>query len=89
MATEISATEAARRFSDLLIRVRYAGESFVVVLNGEAVCRIEPVVPSKLATVADLLDVLASAPSGDDGFADDLEKTQRKQPKLPRSPWVS
>jgi antitoxin (DNA-binding transcriptional repressor) of toxin-antitoxin stability system len=88
-ATKITATEAARRFSELLNRVRYAGESFLVVRNGELMCRIEPASTDRVAKVADLLEVLARGPARDQGFADDLEQAQRRQPRLPESPWES
>ena len=38
----LTATEAARRFSELLDAVDRGGESFVVVRRGRAVARIEP-----------------------------------------------
>jgi len=43
MKSEISATEAARRFSEILNRVRYRNESFVVKRGGAPVCEIVPV----------------------------------------------
>lgn len=85
----ITATEAARDFSNLLSRVRHAGESFLVIRNGEAVCRIEPVTPAANATVADLLQVLEDFGPVDAGFARDVAQAQKRQPKLPRSPWAS
>lgn len=38
----LSATDAARRFSELLNAVERRGESFLVVRRGHAVARIEP-----------------------------------------------
>lgn len=38
----LSATEAARRFSELLDSVERRGESFLVVRRGRTVARIEP-----------------------------------------------
>jgi prevent-host-death family protein len=43
MKSEISATDAARRFSEILNRVRYRNESFVVKRAGVPVCEIIPV----------------------------------------------
>ena len=40
---KISATEAARSFSDVVARVHYRGEEFVVEKGSEAVCKISPV----------------------------------------------
>jgi antitoxin (DNA-binding transcriptional repressor) of toxin-antitoxin stability system len=39
MEPRIRATEAARHFSDILNRVKYKGEEFLVEHNGEVVCR--------------------------------------------------
>jgi prevent-host-death family protein len=39
---QLSATDAARRFSDVLDRVESGGESFVVVRRGRAVATIGP-----------------------------------------------
>ena len=39
----ISATELARRLGDVLGRIRYRGERFVVERNGTPVARLEPV----------------------------------------------
>ena len=39
---QLSATEAARRFSEVLDSVESGGESFVVVRHGRAVARITP-----------------------------------------------
>jgi prevent-host-death family protein len=41
---QLSATEAARQFSDLLDSVESRGESFVVVRHGRAVATIGPAV---------------------------------------------
>jgi antitoxin (DNA-binding transcriptional repressor) of toxin-antitoxin stability system len=40
---EISATEAARGFSDLLDDIEHRGQSFVVIRGGHPVARLEPV----------------------------------------------
>ena len=85
---KISATDAARSFSDLVARVHYRGEEFVVEKGGEAVCRISPVGQGATkSTIGDLLGLLASMPSVDDGFRKAVLEVTRKQPKLPRSPW--
>jgi prevent-host-death family protein len=43
--TEVSATEAARNFSDLLDAVEHRGEHFTVVRRGRIVARLEPAAP--------------------------------------------
>jgi antitoxin (DNA-binding transcriptional repressor) of toxin-antitoxin stability system len=85
---KISATDAARSFSDVVARVRYRGEEFVVEKGGEAVCRISPIgQETAKSTIGDLLAVLKSAPPVDDGYQEAVLELTRKQPKLPRSPW--
>jgi antitoxin (DNA-binding transcriptional repressor) of toxin-antitoxin stability system len=85
----ITATEAARDFSNLLSRVHHAGETFVVVRNGRAVCQIGPAQPAPSATIADLVELLQQLGPVDEGFAKDVAKAQKRQPKLPSSPWTS
>ena len=53
---ELTATEAARRFSDLLDDIEHRGESVVVTRRGRPVARIEP---ATLSTGAALRAVLA------------------------------
>jgi antitoxin (DNA-binding transcriptional repressor) of toxin-antitoxin stability system len=86
MESKISATEAARTLSELLSRVRYRGESFVIERGGEAVCRIVPAGPPR-CTVAMLVRALKAAAAPDAGYLDAVEKLTRDQPRLPRSPW--
>jgi antitoxin (DNA-binding transcriptional repressor) of toxin-antitoxin stability system len=84
--SRISATDAARSLSDLLNRVRYRGESFVVERSGEAVCRIVPARPAS-CTVGALVRALKSAPVPDSRYPDTIAELTKKQPKLPKSPW--
>ena len=85
MTTIISATDAARRWSDLLNRVRYRGETFDIVRNGEVVARLGPGL--RPATALDLIDVLARH-ARDRSFADDLQDVQSLQ-TLPEDSWES
>jgi antitoxin (DNA-binding transcriptional repressor) of toxin-antitoxin stability system len=85
---KISATEAARSFSDVVARVHYRGEEFVVEKGGEAVCKITPVGQGATkSTIADVLSVLDGLPTVDDGYREAVLEAARKQPKTPRSPW--
>ena len=85
---KISATDAARSFSDVVARVHYRGEEFVVEKGGEAVCKISPEGQGAAkSTIGDLLGLFERMPSFDDGFRDAVIEASRKQPKLPRSPW--
>ncbi|MEE8456903.1 MAG: type II toxin-antitoxin system prevent-host-death family antitoxin [Acidimicrobiia bacterium] len=41
--SDVTATEAARNFSDLLDNVEHGGESYTIVRRGRAVAHLEPV----------------------------------------------
>ena len=87
MITRISATEASRTFSDVVSRVKYRGEEFLVEKGGEPVCHIEPVGP-RGCTGAELLQLIDNLPSPDPDYAPAIRNIVRKQPKVPRtSPW--
>lgn len=85
----ISATEASRTFSELLNRVRYRGDSFVVERAGEAICRIVPANLPKATTVRALAELLANAPKPDTEFEADVRKAIAEQSEVPKSPWES
>jgi antitoxin (DNA-binding transcriptional repressor) of toxin-antitoxin stability system len=82
----ISATQAARTFSDLLNRVRYGGEAFVIERGGEPICEMSPITPPRF-TGADLIGLLVSLPKPDAGFWDAVEKATRQKTSVPESPW--
>jgi antitoxin (DNA-binding transcriptional repressor) of toxin-antitoxin stability system len=90
-AKKISATDAARSFSDVVARVRYRGEEFVVEKGGEAVCRISPMGPVNAgkSTLGDLMKVLRDLPAVDDDYRKTVRAAMRKQGKTPGSPWGS
>lgn len=87
--TRITATEAARNFSDILNRVRYRREAFVVERGGETVAEILPTqTPKRSATLADLITFLRDTRAPDDQFADDLRQIIREQPQADLTdPW--
>ena len=82
----ISATEAARNFSDLLNRVRYRGESFVIERGGSPVAELRPSAPTPF-TGADLLGLMRSLPRVDEDYLIQVEEVARSQPSVPESPW--
>ena len=86
MKFHLSATQAVRQFSDLLNRVRYRGEEFVIERGGEPVCEIIPARPVT-PTVADLVRALRTIPKPDDEYWDTLEDITKHQQPLPPSPW--
>ena len=82
----ISATEAARTFSELLDRVCYRGESFVIERGGEPVCEMSHVKPLRF-TGSDFAALLESLPKPDSSYWDAVEDATRQAPTIPESPW--
>lgn len=87
--TTITATQLARSLSDVLSRVHYQGERFVVKRNGETVATLEPPEPRTEATLRDLVAFVMSQPTPDDTFADDLEAIHAAQPPAEFPEWPS
>ena len=73
--TRITATEAARQFSDLLNRTFYRREAFELERNGQVVAHLVAPPPKTTARLHDL-QRLFEARSGDPTFADDLESAR-------------
>ena len=84
----ISATEAARSFSELLDRVCYRGETFVIERGGELVCEMSHVTPPRF-TGADFSTLLHSLPKPDPRYWDAVEQRTKQTPAVPESPWGS
>ena len=88
MKSRISATQAARSFSELMNRVRYRGESFVVERGGKPICEILPARPPKF-NGADLAALLRSLPKPDKAYLKIVEEVAAKQPNVAESRWRS
>jgi prevent-host-death family protein len=86
MVTRLTATEAARNFSELLTRVA-AGEEIEIVRNGATVAVLAPP-RRRLLTQEAFRELLRSAPRVDDAFAADLGEIRRES-RLPEEPWPS
>ncbi|MDO8670602.1 MAG: type II toxin-antitoxin system Phd/YefM family antitoxin [Dehalococcoidia bacterium] len=89
MDTQITATDLAKGLSDVLNRVRYRGERFVVERNGEPVAAVLPVAGIRGLSVSALFERLRRLNWPDEGFADDLEAVQANQPKAGDPEWRS
>ena len=85
--TVITATELARSLSDVLNRVRYRGERFVVERNGELVAFIDPATARKGRTGRELSRLIGHL-RVPEGLADDIEAMRATQgpPSLPEWP---
>lgn len=88
MDIRISATELARNAGEILGRIRYRGDSFLVERNGEAVARVVPVVDRPTATLGEVVGGWLSAGSPEPDFARDLEAIGASD-HLPEDPWGS
>lgn len=86
MERRVAATELARRLGDILNRVRYQGETFVVERNGKAVARIVPM-PGAAASLRAALDAWRSAGEPDPAFADDVARVGAAD-RAPEAPWT-
>jgi antitoxin (DNA-binding transcriptional repressor) of toxin-antitoxin stability system len=84
--TVVSATEAARNFSEIISRVCYRGDTYVIEKGGKAMCEITPV-EIRSCTGADLLAVLATLPRPDEEFLAAVEEVSRRQAPIGPSPW--
>jgi prevent-host-death family protein len=82
----LTATEAARSFSELLNRVA-AGEEIEVTRNGAPVAIIAPP-RAQLGTAERFRDLIATAPIADEEFAADV-RAVRKTVGPPDEPWLS
>ena len=88
MEYRISATELARRAGEILGRVRYRGDSFLIDRNGDPVARISPVPAAPLGTVRELVETWRAAGAPEPTFADDLEAVGAADAP-PELPWAS
>ncbi len=79
METKITATELAKSLSEILNRIRYRGERFVIQRNGEAIATLTPAGVGSGVTLKELAALLDTLPRPDESFADDLEAIQSSQ----------
>jgi len=92
MKHTISVTEAARNFADIVSRVFYRGERFVLERGGKPVARLIPV--PRGGRLGDLPDLLGAAPRLSDDEAEalgrDVDEARHSLPELgDEDPWES
>jgi prevent-host-death family protein len=88
MENRISATELARRVGDVLGRVRYLGDTYVIERNGTPIARITPVSETRPVTLAEFFELWRAAGPPDPAFADALELVGSLD-TVPEDPWGS
>lgn len=88
MDIRVSATDLARKLGDVLGRIRYRGESFLVERNGEPVARVVPIIERPTASLGEVLESWAGAGPPDADFARVLEDVGLAD-EVPEDPWDS
>lgn len=88
MKTTVSATELARNLGDILARIRYRQESFIVERNGRPVARIVPAEPGEAGTIREALTAWIAGAASDPTFADDLARVNAAD-RPADNPWES
>lgn len=88
MPTSVTATELARKLGDLLSRVRYRRESFIVERNGTPIARMVPADDMPPLALSDALAAWSGTGPVDPTFASDLKKVSAAD-KPPKNPWAS
>lgn len=74
MEHKISSAELARKLGDILGRVRYRGDSFVVERNGDPIARLVPLPEKAVSSLREALAAWQGAGEPDLTLADDLER---------------
>jgi antitoxin (DNA-binding transcriptional repressor) of toxin-antitoxin stability system len=92
MKTPISVTEVVRNFADVINRVVYRREGFLLERGGRPVARLIPL--PQAGRLGDLLRILDSAPRLEeaeaDAFSKDLVRARESLSHLPPGdPWAS
>lgn len=87
MELRITATDLARRAGEILGKIRFRHDTFVIERNGEPVARLTPW-PSSASTLAEGLRAWQEAGPTDPTFAEDLDRVNRAD-RPARNPWAS
>jgi antitoxin (DNA-binding transcriptional repressor) of toxin-antitoxin stability system len=87
MATKITATELAKNLSDLLSRITYRGEEFVIERNGDPIAKLTPPDQPAGVDLMEFIDELRGVPRPDDRFAEDLAYIHATQGVVERDLW--
>jgi prevent-host-death family protein len=86
MENTVTATELARNLGDILGKVRYRHETFIVERNGEPIARLVPLSSRNAVGLAEGLRAWRATAGHDPSFADDLERVNAAD-RPPRNPW--
>ncbi len=88
MERAIMATEAVRKFSELLNTIKFNGEHYIIERGGKPVAYMGPINGAiKTRPLRDLKSILKTLPRlGDeiDSFTSNIEEIVKAQPSLPK-----
>ena len=89
----ITATEAVRKFSEILNSIKYAGADYTILRGGKPIATIRPAEShAKGLTLGDLKGVVKSFPAlGDEAerFKKDVKEAHKHQPHMPeKDKWA-
>ncbi len=93
MEKTVSATEAVRKFSEILNSIKYRGNHYTILRGGKPIASICPVeTPLRERTLSEIKGLLKKLPRlGDEAekFEEDLKKIIKHQPLMPeKNRWV-
>jgi prevent-host-death family protein len=88
MKNTVTATELARNVGDILARIRYRHESFVIERNGRPIARIVPVDAAAGGSVREAVQAWTAGAGDDPTFADDLDRVNAAD-RPAANPWAS
>lgn len=93
MTKTITATEAVRKFSEILNSIKYTGNDYTIMRGGKPVATIRPAeTHAKALTLGDLAGLVKSLPAlGDEAerFQKDIREAHKQQPHMPeKDKWA-
>jgi len=93
MTKTITATEAVRKFSEILNSIKYTGTDYTIVRGGKPVATIRSAeTHAKAMTLGDLAGLVKSLPAlGEEAnrFKKDLKEARKHQPTMPeKDKWA-
>ncbi len=93
MTKTITATEAVRKFSEILNSIKYTGNDYTIMRGGKPVATIRPAeAHAKALTLGDFAGLVKSLPTlGEEAerFKKDVKEALKHQPSMPeKDKWA-
>ncbi|UCD81958.1 MAG: hypothetical protein JSW26_11180 [Desulfobacterales bacterium] len=87
MDKHVTATQAVRKFSEILNTIKFRGTHYIIERGGKPIASMKPIdeetTPVALSDLKGLLKKLPKLDEELESFAADLEDIWKKQPQLP------